>query len=282
MSILVENVSKSFQQTQALKNVSLSFGEGKLCGLLGRNGAGKSTLLNIISNRIFPDAGSVTIDGTPAAENDAAQAKLYLMSEKTCYPEAMRVTEAFRWTRNFYPAFDEDFARKLADSFQLNLKARVKGLSTGYLSIFKLVLALSVNVPYVLLDEPVLGLDANHRELFYHILLAKYAEKPFTAVISTHLIEEAARFIEDVVILKEGALLRACPREELTAGVYTVSGGAQAVEDYIKGRKVLDVEAIGGLRSACVEGLPDKAAAGPELEFSGVDLQKLFILLTNS
>ena len=62
-------------------------------------------------------------------------------------------------------------------------------------------MALSVNVPYVLLDEPVLGLDANHRELFYRILLAKYGEKPFTVVLSTHLIEEVASIIEDVVIL---------------------------------------------------------------------------------
>lgn len=282
MSIAVNQVSKSFGEVRALSGATLTFGDQKLCGLLGRNGAGKSTLLNVISNREFPDSGSISVDGAPAMENDAAQAKLYLMSEKTCYPEAMRVREAFRWTKNFYPAFDEEFAKHLADSFQLNLKSKVKGLSTGYLSIFKLVLALSVNVPYVLLDEPVLGLDANHRELFYKLVLAKYAEKPFTAVISTHLIEEAARFIEDVVILKDGQVLNACSKDDFTAGYYTVSGSAAAVEAYIKGRNVLDVEVIGGLRSACVEGKPEKAAAAPELEFSGIDLQKLFILLTNS
>ncbi len=282
MSISVENVSKSFGGTQALKNVSLTFEEGKIYGLLGRNGAGKSTLLNVISNRIFPDSGRVLCDGQPLMENDPALQKLYLMSEQTLYPENMRVKDAFRWTKNFYPRFDTDFAGKLADSFELSQNAKIKGLSTGYLSIFKLVTALSVNTPYVLLDEPVLGLDANHRELFYRVLLAKYAEEPFTAVISTHLIEEASKFIEDVAIIKEGSLLRACSREELTAGIYTVSGPAAAVEEYIKGRKVMDVESIGGLRTACLEGTPEKADAAPGLEFSGIDLQKLFILLTNS
>lgn len=61
------------------------------------------------------------------------------MSEQTCYPESMRVKEAFRWTKNFYPRFDGDFAKKLADSFELDINARIKGLSTGYLSILKLL-----------------------------------------------------------------------------------------------------------------------------------------------
>lgn len=282
MSITAENVSKSFGPVRALEGVSLSFGENKIYGLLGRNGAGKSTLLNIIANRIFPDGGTVAIDGVPARENDAAQSSLYLMSEQTCYPESMRVKEAFRWTKNFYPHFDEDFARKLADSFQLNQNARVKGLSTGYLSIFKLVTALSVNTPYVLLDEPVLGLDANHRELFYKILLAKYAEDPFTVVLSTHLIEEAAGLIEEVAILKEGRLLSACSREELLQGYYTVSGGAALVEEYLRGREVVGTDAIGGLRTAYVKGSPEKGAAPAGLEFSAMDLQKLFVILTNS
>ena len=75
-----------------------------------------------------------------------------------------------------------------------------------------------MNAPYVLLDEPVLGLDANHRDLFYKTLLARYSEKPFTVVVSTHLIEEISSLIEDVVILHHGQVLekgsrRTCWRE---------------------------------------------------------------------
>lgn len=68
MSITVEHVSKRFGPVQALNDISLTFEEGKIYGLLGRNGAGKSTLLNVISNRIFPESGSVQIDGLPAKE----------------------------------------------------------------------------------------------------------------------------------------------------------------------------------------------------------------------
>lgn len=280
MSIEIKNVSKRFGTTQALDDVSVCFEENKIYGLLGRNGAGKSTLLNIISNRIFLDAGTVTIDGQSACENDLAQSKLYLMSEQTCYPGEMRVKKAFEWTKNFYPKFDEAYALRLAQEFGLNIKHKVKGLSTGYSSIFKLITALSVNTPYVLLDEPVLGLDANHRDMFYKFLLEKYAEEPFTVVLSTHLIEEAANFIEDVVIIKEGKLLRACSRDELLQDTYAVSGAAGQVQEFVQDQIVLGTEVLGGLMTAYVRGKPEGSPAG--LEFSTMDLQKLFILMTNS
>ena len=203
MSIVIENLSKSYGPVRALQNVSCTWEPGKLYGLLGRNGAGKSTLLSAVTQRLFPDGGSVTVDGEPIGDNDRALSKMYLMSEKLYYPETMRVKDAFRWSQAFYPNFDREFAWNLAGAFQLNTSAKVSKLSTGYSSIFKIVVALSTNAPYVLLDEPVLGLDANHRDLFYKTLLARYAERPFTAVISTHLIEEISHLIEDVVILHQ-------------------------------------------------------------------------------
>lgn len=93
-AIEVKSVTKAYGEVTALRDVTVSFGENRIYGLLGRNGAGKSTLLKIIANRIFPDQGEVTVDGLPARENDGAQAKLYLMSEENLYPETMRVRDA--------------------------------------------------------------------------------------------------------------------------------------------------------------------------------------------
>lgn len=143
------------------------------------------------------------------------------------------------------------------------------------------MVALSTNAPYVLLDEPVLGLDANHRDLFYKTLLARYAERPFTAVISTHLIEEISHLIEDVVILHHGQVLAQGPREELLAGGYTVSGPKGLVEEYIRGKRLLGVDTLGGLLSAHLQGHPDRAALPQGLELSPLDLQKLFVLMTS-
>ena len=281
MSIVIENVSKRFDQVQALKDVSFTLEEGKIYGLLGRNGAGKSTLLNVLTQRIFPDGGSVTVDGEPIEGGDRALSKLYLMSEKLYYPENMKVKDAFKWSRVFYPEFDWEFAWKLAGAFQLNTGAKVSKLSTGYSSIFKIVVALSTNAPYVLLDEPVLGLDANHRDLFYKTLLARYAERPFTAVISTHLIEEISHLIEDVVILHHGQVLEKGNREGLLSGGYTVSGPRGLVEEYIRGKRLLGTDTLGGLMSAHLQGVPDRASLPQGLELSSLDLQKLFVLMTS-
>ena len=280
MSIVINQVSKSFGPVRALNRVSVTLEEGKIYGLLGRNGAGKSTLLNVLTDRIFPEEGSVTVDGEPVRDNDRALSKMYLMSEKNCYPESMRVKEAFRWTKEFYPDFDQEFAWNLAAAFELNTNAKVNKLSTGYSSIFKLVVALSVNTPYVLLDEPVLGLDANHRDLFYRTLLARYTQRPFTAVISTHLIEEVASLIEDVVVIHKGEVLRQGSCQDLLSQGYTVSGPKSLVEEYLKGRNVLGVDVLGGLESGYVLGEPDRSSLPQGLELSGLDLQKLFILMT--
>ena len=261
--------------------MSFTLEEGKIYGLLGRNGAGKSTLLNVLTQRIFPDWGSVTVDGEPIEGSDRALSKLYLMSEKLYYPENMKVKDAFKWSRVFYPEFDWEFAWSLAGAFQLNTGAKVSKLSTGYSSIFKIVVALSTNAPYVLLDEPVLGLDANHRDLFYKTLLARYAERPFTAVISTHLIEEISHLIEDVVILHHGQVLEKGNREGLLSGGYTVSGPKGLVEAYIRGKRLLGTNTLGGLMSAYLQGVPDRASLPQGLELSSLDLQKMFVLMTS-
>lgn len=228
--IEIKNVSKSYGMVKALDDVSLKLERNKIYGLLGRNGAGKTTLLNIITNRIFEDSGEVLIDGGSPKDNDIALGKVYMMGESNLYPESMKIKDVFKWTKTFYPDFDQEYAVMAAEKFGLNITKKTNSLSTGYKSIFKLILALSVNTPYVLLDEPVLGLDANHREMFYKMLLEKYAEKPFMAVISTHIIEEVSGIIEDVIIIKSGRIIRNEPCEELLSKGYTVSGTASKVD----------------------------------------------------
>ncbi|MDD4113005.1 MAG: ABC transporter ATP-binding protein [Herbinix sp.] len=282
MSIEIKNISKNFGNTCALDGVSLNFEENRIYGLLGRNGAGKTTLLNIITNRIFSDDGEVFVDGIPARENDEALRKIYMMGEKNFYPENMKIKEIFRWSKEFYPDFDLEYANKLADIFDLNLNKNVKSLSTGYNSIFKVIIALSVNTPYVLLDEPVLGLDANHRDVFYKQLIEKYSNSPATFVISTHLIEEVSSVIEDVIIIKKGRIIRNESREELMSVGYTVSGMASLVDKYIKDKEVIGVDVIGGLKSAYIMGHLSKDMVPEGLEITKMDLQKLFVQLTNA
>ena len=273
-----KGLTMRFGNNTALDGVDVCFGDNKIYGLLGRNGAGKSTLLSVVTNRLLPTAGEVFIDGEPARENDRVLGRMYYMGEKTLLPDTATVAQLFRWTGDFYPGFDGEYAGQLADTFGLPEKKKLKNLSTGYLTIAKLIAALASNAPYPLFDEPVLGLDANHREVFYRQLIESYSRQPRTILISTHLIEEVADIIEQVVIIKAGKILLDRPAEEVKRMGYTVSGRAEAVDAYCTGRDVLSVDTLGGLKTACILG---KAEEAPGLDVSGLDMQKLFIRLTN-
>lgn len=277
-AIQINQVTKRYGSVTALDQVSFCLPHGKIYGLLGRNGAGKSTLINIIANRIFADAGEVRIDGLPARENIQVQEKIFCMSEADLYDTNLKIKEQFRWISRFYDSFDPEQAFAIARQFQLDVNKRFKGLSKGYQSIFKLTVALALHVPYVIFDEPVLGLDANHRELFYQLLLQDYQENERTIVLATHLIEEVSHLIEEVVFLDRGKVLLQENVENLLQQGYCVSGLAQEVDAYCQGLTVIGSETLGNLKLAYLLG-PRQTVSG-SLQISALNLQKLFVKLT--
>ena len=160
-------------------------------------------------------------------------------------------------------------------------QTRIKVLSTGYTSIYKIIVALACNAPVLLLDEPVLGLDANFRDLFYREMIARYSEKPSTIVISTHLIEEAADVIEHVFIINNGRVILDDSTQNVLATGSTVTGPAALVDAFVAGHRVLGSDMLGGIKSAYLLGMPDALAAPAGVEISRMKLQSLFIHLTN-
>lgn len=275
MSITVSQLSKQYGPVTALDGVSLSLEGGKIYGLLGRNGAGKSTLMKLMSDRIRPTAGEILVDGKSVHNNTG---RIYMMSEDNLYVDSMKVRDIFRWTGEFYGGFDQALADRLCEEFELNPKKKATSLSTGYKSICKLITALCVDADYIFMDEPVLGLDAGHRELFYRSLLETYADRPRMFLLSTHLIEEVAGVIEDVIIIDKGKILRTDSVENLLRSGYNITGAAAAVDDYCRGKEVLGCDTVGGIKTAAVLGRAEAVPAG--LTVSPLDLQKLFIRMT--
>ncbi len=280
-AIEIKNVSKLYGKTTALDNVTLTLRENCIYGLLGRNGAGKSTLLNIISGRAFADSGEVIIDGVSNKGNDTALGNIHMMGEQLLYNPNLRVSEMFRTASYYYSGYDMDYALKLCGEYKLDPKKKLCKLSTGYRTIAKIVNALACGTPFVFFDEPVLGLDANHRDMFYRQVINRYNEKPATYVISTHLIEEAAGLIERAVVIKDGRVLLDEDTEAVRSMGLSVSGKAEQVDSFVRGRELMGEESIGGFKTAYIKGsigekLPDGLTAEP------LNLQALFIHLTNS
>ena len=280
----IKGLNKSYGSKVVLKDIDIKIEENKIYGLLGRNGAGKTTLLNLITDRVIKDSGSIKIDGEEVYENDKALEKMYFMTEKTLYPEDYKVKDVFKWTKEFYPSFDNKYAINLAKRFGLDINIKIKGLSTGYTSICKIVTTLASNAEIMIFDEPILGLDANHRELFYKELMENYIESPKTIILSTHIIEEVSNLIEKVIILNNSKIISSDEAEELLDKAYTVSGLTENIDKFVSAKNIVNIEEITSFKSATIIGNltneDKKLAEDLDLKFSKVELQKLFIYLT--
>ena len=282
--IEIKGVSKYYGKTCVLKDVSVTFEENKIYGLLGRNGAGKTTLLRLITNRIFLDKGEILIDGENITENDNAIGKIAMMSEEKLIPENMKISDYYKWYKEFYPKFDMDYAMDLSKRFGVKANKTSNEMSTGYTSIYKVIAVLASGAEILVFDEPVLGLDANHRELFYKMVVEGYIKEPKTIILATHIIEEVSELLESVVILKDNKVITNNEVEEMLDKVYTISGLSINVDEFIKDKICLNTEAMAAFKAVTIEGeLTEddrKKIKELSLELSKVELQKLFIYLT--
>lgn len=276
MSLTVKGIQKNFGKKIVLDGVDFELEEGRIYGLLGRNGAGKSTLLNIINNRLVADRGEVTLNGKAVYEQQEQLRKLFLTNDKNLFPSTMKVKGAFAFAKRLYPDFDESECQRLAERFELDVKMSISKLSTGYQSIFKLILGLCMPVKFLFLDEPVLGLDASYRDLFYEELMASYERNPRTIVISTHLIEEVSHLIEHVLILNRHRIEVDANVEELLSSAFMVTGSKENVQEAVSGMRVLATESLGNVDTAYVIG--DKSE-WERVTVQRLDLQRLFVLL---
>ena len=206
--IEITNLTKKYTDKTALDNISLTFSDNKIYGVLGSNGAGKTTMMKIISNRIFPTAGTVTVDKQPVTENELVQKDIFCVTENDKYPKDIKLKDLLVWESRFFEDFDLNYAKDLAQKFDLDLNKKTNSLSTGYYTIFKVIVALASNAKIMFLDEPVLGMDSLYRELFYDVLRKQHALRQNLIIISTHLIDEVEPVLEDVVIIDHGHVVK--------------------------------------------------------------------------
>ena len=278
MKLEIKNVTKDFGTVKALNNVSIEFETSHIYALLGRNGAGKSTLMNIISDRIFQTSGEILLDGKKI-NSDELLSNIYLMSETSFYG-SKKVSEVFKLAKVFDKEFDSEYALILAKDFKLNVGQKITKLSTGYSTIFKVIMAICSSCKFVMFDEPILGLDANHRNVFYKLLLSSFAKRQEEVcyIISTHLIDEVSSLIEKAIIIKEGNVLVQGSVDELLKYSLSVKGLKADVERVTKNCRVLGQDTVGAEMTSIVIGdiVPDDS-----VDVSSVDLQTLFIELTN-
>lgn len=269
----------------AIDDLTLKLEGGKIYGLLGRNGSGKTTLMSLIAAFRRVTEGTVLVDGREPFENEELTQHICLVRDSgDVVVDGDSVQRILRRARRFRPHWDDEFAQRLLDTFQLPSKRGVAKLSRGQRSALGITVGLASRAPLTMLDEAYLGMDAPSRYAFYDILLEDYIENPRTIILSTHLIEEVGRLFEEVVIIDRGRLVVHDDTDSLRMRGAAVVGPAVAVDDFTAGMTILGEQRLGGTKSVTVYGEidPDARAVAADwgLELSPVALQDLFVHLT--
>ncbi len=279
-TISVAGLTRRYRGQDALDDVTVDIEGPCITGLLGRNGAGKSTLMRIIANQEFASAGGVRVFGTSAAEDDAILRRMVLVREDQIFPD-FKVHHALRAASWFYPNWSSELAEALLHDFDLPTNRAIKKLSRGMRSALGIVIGLAAQAEITLFDEPYAGLDAVARQLFYDRLLASYAEHPTTVVLSTHLIDEAADLLEQVVIIDHGRIVLDAPADDVRGSATTVSGPVAAVEEFVAGRHTWDRRRIASQEAVVVAGTLDDGdwarARELHLNLESLSLQQVMV-----
>ena len=272
----ISHISKKYGSKEALHDVSLTLPRGQIVGLLGENGAGKTTLMKCVLGLVRHE-GTVTLDGA-AIDRTNIDRLSFATCEHSFFPGLTAAAHRDFYAAHF-PRFNDKRFHGLMEFFDLPTDKKLRSFSAGMQNQFEVIMALSQGADYILMDEPFAGNDIFNREDFYKVLLGILTERE-TVLLSTHLIEEVANLVERVTIIDEGRVLMQASADELRSSGYSVSGRAADVRAYCEGLDVLDVDELGGVAVAYLLGTPDAERLNDRLDTAPVNLQKLFVKLT--
>ncbi len=214
--IQLENLSRRFGQKTALEDVTLLLPRGKVYGLVGANGAGKTTIIRHVLGLLRAQSGTVRVFGLdPVADPVAVLSRIGYLSEENDLPAWMSVGELIRYTRAFYPTWDDGYAEELRRAFGLESSARIRDLSKGQKARAGLIAALAHRPELLLLDEPSSGLDPIVRRDILGAVLRTIAHEGRTVLFSSHLLDEVEEVADHVIMVSDGRVLLSGPLGEL-------------------------------------------------------------------
>ena len=201
-------VSKSFDGFLALNDLDMTVPRGSIYGLVGPNGAGKSTILRHLCGVYRPDSGVITVEGQPVYENPAIKERMVVIPDDVYYYGSASVREMMKFYRGMYPTFSMERFEKLAEAFpEVDAKRPIRRMSKGMQKQAAFWLAMSCCPDYLLLDEPVDGLDPVMRRQVWSLLMGDVAERGTTVLVSSHNLRELEDVCDHVGILSHGQVV---------------------------------------------------------------------------
>lgn len=207
-----KNLSKSFDNKKILKDVNLIIPRGKIVGLLGKNGQGKTTLIKLINDLLIPTSGEILIEGKhPGVESKKI---ISYLPERTYLDKEMKIIDTLNYFDEFYDNFNIEKAKKLIKDLDLDINQKISKMSKGMQEKLQLILVMSRDADLYILDEPLGGVDPATRDYILDTILSNFKEGS-SVIISTHLISDIERILDEVIFIDRGKIILTAPADEL-------------------------------------------------------------------
>ena len=205
--ISVHNAVKSFDGFRALDGLNMTVPDGAVYGLVGPNGAGKTTTIRHLTGVMRPDEGTVELDGHPIYENAALKGRISSIPDEIYHFPQATIREMMRFYRRVYPQFDDGLYARLGEAFGMSDRLTMRRLSKGMKKQAAFWLALCTRPDYLILDEPVDGLDPVMRRQVWSLILDDAGQRGATVVVSSHNLRELEDVCDHVGIMNHGKML---------------------------------------------------------------------------
>jgi len=203
----IHNLTKYYGAFKALNNVNLSLGQGRIIGLLGKNGAGKSTLMRCMLG-FLTHTGDVYMDDHLLKHRDPKIfERVAFIPDVSGLDDRLTVQQTIEYIKGVNPKWNDQTAAKLLEISNLPMNKKVGKLSKGMKTKLYLLITLSLDVRYLLLDEPTLGLDIAFRKEFFNTILGEFFDETKTILISTHQVEEVEDLLQEIIFIDNGMIL---------------------------------------------------------------------------
>jgi len=206
------NVNKQFGNKKILKDINLTIPKGKIIGLLGKNGTGKSTLIKLINDLLTPTSGEVLVNGKPVGVE--SKKIISFLPERTYLDKSMTVEQVITYFEDFYKDFSSTKAKELLKDLDLDVTQKLSKMSKGMQEKVQLVLVMSRKADLYILDEPLGGVDPATRDYILDTILNNFNEDA-TVIISTHLIADIERILDEVIFIDKGKIILQSDADEL-------------------------------------------------------------------
>ena len=208
----IKDLDKKYDDKYALKDINLKLTNGKIIGLLGKNGAGKTTLIKLINDLLVPTSGEILVNGNKVGVE--TKKVISYLPERTYLNKQMKVKEVLDYFKDFYDNFDIEIAQKLLKDLELDENQRLSKMSKGMQEKVQLVLVMSRKADLYILDEPLGGVDPATRDYILDTILSNFNENA-SVIISTHLISDIERILDEVVFIDKGKIVLQSNTDEL-------------------------------------------------------------------